>query len=109
MLETLLGSVTGEQVLMFILARKEAYAREIARYYDTGLYSVQRQLDKFEAGRILASRKAGRTRLYVFNPAYPFLNELEGLLTRALSFYTKDEFARLTLNRRRPRRRGKRL
>jgi hypothetical protein len=29
------------------------------------------QLDKLEVGGILASRKVGRTRLYVFNPRYP--------------------------------------
>ncbi len=109
MLESLLGSIGCERVLMFLLARDEGYAREIARFYDTDLDPVQKQLDKLESGGALVSRTAGRTRLYTFNPRYPFLDELRALLEKALAFYPDDLQDRLVMSRRRPRRRGKPL
>jgi hypothetical protein len=108
-LEPILGSKSIERVLIFILARNEGYAREIARFFDTDLSPVQKQLEKLELGGVLVSRTAGRTRLYEFNPRYPFLRELRSLLEKALSFYTEEERERLLMNRRRPRREGKPL
>jgi hypothetical protein len=89
------------------LAREEGYAREIAKFYRTDLKSIQRQLDKFEKSGVLVSRAVGRTRPYVFNPRYPFLNEVKALLAKALSFYPESEREELIMNRRRPRARGK--
>ncbi len=109
MLEPILGSVNAERCLLFILVREEGYASEIAHYFDTNLYGVQKQLDKLETGGVLASYKAGRTRLYRFNPRYAFLKELRSLLEKALTFYPADQQERLTVVRRRPRRRGKPL
>jgi predicted ArsR family transcriptional regulator len=109
MLEPLLGSVNAERCLLFILAREEGYASEMAKFFDTDLYGIQKQLDKLEAGGVLASYKAGRTRLYRFNPRYSFLKELKALLDKALGFYSTDEQERLRVVRRRPRRRGKPL
>jgi hypothetical protein len=109
MIESLLGSKNAERVLIYIFAREEGYAREIAAFYQTDLKSIQMQLDKFEKSGVLVSRAVGRTRPYVFNPRYPFLNELKGLLEKALSFYSAKEQAELTMNRRRPRARGKTL
>jgi hypothetical protein len=51
----------------------------------------------------------GRTRLYSFNPRYPFLDELRALLEKALEFYPEEEKARLFPERSRPRRKGKPL
>jgi predicted transcriptional regulator len=109
MLETLLGSVNRERVLLFIVARSEGYAREIARYYKSDLDPIQKQLEKLEFGGILVSKTAGRTRLYSFNPRYPFMAELRSLLEKALSFYSVNERESLTNIRRRPRRKGKPL
>jgi predicted ArsR family transcriptional regulator len=109
MLVSLFGTENSERVLIFLLARNEGYAREIAQLFDTNLYSIQRQLDKLEAGGVLVSRTAGRTRLYQFNPRYPFLNELKQLLQKALSFYPDDVRESLVMNRRRPRKRDKPL
>jgi hypothetical protein len=107
MLEPLLGSESSERVLIFILARERGYGAEIARFFKTKLYSIQKQLDKLELGGILVSQTAGRTRLYTFNPRYPFLKELQILLSKALSYYPEDTRGELLMNRRRPRRRGK--
>jgi len=109
MLEPLLGSTNAERCLLFILAREEGYASEIARFFDTDLYGIQKQFDKLETGGVLASYKAGRTRMYRFNPRYPFLRELMALLEKALGFYPIEEQERLRIVRRRPRRRGKPL
>ena len=102
MIESLLGSKNAERVLIYIFAREEGYAREIAGFYKTDLKSIQMQLDKFEKSGVLASRAVGRTRPYVFNPRYPFLNEVKALLEKALSFYPKNEREELVMNRRRP-------
>ena len=109
MIEVLLGSKNAERVLVFLFVREEGYAREIARYFETDLKSIQGQLDKLERGGVLISREVGKTRPYTFNPRYPFLNELKALLEKAFSFYPAKEQEELTMNRRRPRARGKAL
>jgi len=109
MLESLLGSVNRERVLLFMQAREEGYAREIARYYSTDLLGIQRQLEKLEVGGVLVSKYVGRTRLFQFNPRYTFLQELRNLLDKALSFYPEDERERLLMIRKRPRRKDKPL
>ena len=109
MIEVLLGSKNAERVLIYIFSREEGYAREIARFFNTDLKSIQKQLDKLEMGGVLVSREVGRTRPYVFNPRYPFLNELKSLLGKALSFYPKKDHEELVMNRRRPRAIGKSL
>lgn len=109
MLETILGSTNSERVLIFLIAREEGYAREIARFFDTTLAPIQQQLERLEFGGVLVSRSAGRTRLYSFNPRYPFLEELKALLNKALTFYPEELREDLVMNRRRPRRADKPL
>ena len=109
MIEVILGSKNVERVLIYIYARGEGYAREIARFYETDLLPIQKQLDKLEAGGVLVSREVGKTRPYVFNPRYPFLDELKALLEKALSFYSEKEREEFMMNRPRPRARGKTL
>lgn len=109
MVEVLLGSKNAERVLIYIFAREEGYAREISSFYKTDLKSIQLQLEKFEKSGVLASRSVGKTRPYVFNPRYAFLNELKALLQKALSFYPAQEQEELMMNRRRPRAKGKSL
>lgn len=109
MLKPLFGTENSERVLIFLLTRNEGYAREIAQFFDTNLYGIQRQLNKLESGGVLVSHTAGRTRLYQFNPRYPFLNELKQLLDKALAFYPEHVRENLMTNRRRPRKRDKPL
>src|SRR3990172_8224666 len=109
MLQPILGSENIERVLVFIFTRNEGYATEIARFFETDLYGIQNQVDKLETGGVLVSRLVGRTRLYTFNPRYPFLKEIKSLLDKALSFYPAEVREKLLMNRRRPRRRGKPL
>lgn len=109
MLEPLLGSTKRERVLAYLRAREEGYAREIARFFDTDVVQIQKQLERLEVAGILAGRPAGRTRLYAFDPRYPFLRELTALLDKALASYPPEEREALQMNRRRPRRKGKPL
>lgn len=109
MLTSLFGSENSERVLIFLLARENGYAREIAQFFDASLYAIQKQLDKFETGGVLVSQMVGRTRLYQYDPRYPFLTELKTLLEKAFSFYPETVREDLLMNRRRPRRRDKPL
>jgi predicted ArsR family transcriptional regulator len=109
MLEPLLGSATREKVLIFILARNKGYSREVAGFFSISLNQIQKQMDTLEAGGVLVSQNAGRTRVYEFNPRYPFLKELKALIEKALGFYPEDVRENLLMNRRRPRRRDKPL
>jgi len=106
MFTELFGSVSQERALIFILCRGSGYAREIARFYDTGLISIQKQLAKLDGG-ILVSEQLGRTRMYSFNPRYALLPELQALLRKSLEFYPPEELERLQVTRTRPRRQGK--
>ena len=109
MLEPILGSTNSERVLIFIFSRDEGYVREIARFFGSDPDSIQKQLVRLETGGVLVSKTVGRTRLYSFNPRYPFLKELKMLLQKAMQFYTEEERENLLMNRRRPRRGGKPL
>jgi hypothetical protein len=109
MIISLLGSKSEEQVLFYLRARKEGYAREIARYYKTNLSPIQKQLDKLETGNLLVSKLIGKTRLYSFNPRNPFLNELCSLLDKEIQSLPQDEREKLVIVRGRPRRKGKPL
>jgi len=81
----------------------------MARFFETDLNPIQKQLDKLELAGVLVSRTAGRTRLYEFNPRYAFLKEIKSLLEKAIAFYSPDDRDRLLMVRRRPRRKGKPL
>ena len=109
MLQSLFGSVNRERTLIYILTRGEGYAREMARFFETDLLGIQRQLEKLEAGGVLYSRWAGRTRLFAFNPRYPFLPEVTSLLEKAITFYPENVREKLLMNRKRPRRKDKPL
>lgn len=109
MLEPIVGSKSSEQVFIFLVARDEGYATEIARFFDADIYAIQKQLERLENSDVLVSKKVGRTRLYQFNPRYPFLNELKDLLERVLSFYPEAIKEALVMNRRRPRKKDKPL
>lgn len=109
MLEAIVGSKSSEQVFIFLIARNEGYATEIARFFGADLYAIQKQLERLENSEVLVSKKVGRTRVYQFNPRYPFLNELKSLLERVLSFYPENIQEKLVMNRRRPRKKDKPL
>lgn len=107
MLEPVLGSLVREQVLLFIHAHGEGYAREISRYYDAPLDSVQKQLKRLESASLLKSERKGRTVIYRFSMGYIFLPELRRLLDRVSSCSSSDIKIRNTEKRYSKRRREK--
>ena len=110
MLEVLFGSKNAERVLQFLLARNNAYAREIALFYDVSPSVIKNQLEKFEIGNIIVGRDIGNIRVYELNQRNPFINELTALLLKARTTYEAQERARLVRkDRSRPRSKNKPL
>lgn len=108
-LSTLTGSDSASKTLLFIQNYGEAYCAEIANTYGVPASMIQKQLDKFEAGGVLAAKKIGRSRVYRINPRCVFKKELEGLLEQVLETMPRDLQMKFFRNRKRPRRKGKPL
>ena len=109
MLQPLLESPVKEKILLFLLANKDSYPRDIARNFSFNFTTVLYQLRKMEAAGVLCSQLQGKVRLYGLNPRYPFRKELEALLQKAFDFLSQSDKDRYYIRRRRPRRQGKPL
>tara|TARA_R110002110_G_scaffold205066_2_gene416807 strand:- start:11514 stop:11843 length:330 start_codon:yes stop_codon:yes gene_type:complete len=109
MIEAIVGSEGAERVLLFLQARGEGYAREIACTWDMDVSTVQSQLKRMERDGLLVSRTAGRTRIFEFSPRFAFREELQALLQKALELLPSGLRDELVLHRTRPRRTGKPL
>ena len=107
MFKGIFGSEKKGKILLYIYTNGESYPREIARRLNLYLNTVQNQLLNLEKGGILYSKLKGKVRLFGMNPRYPFKEELEALLKKALQFVPKEEKERLYMPRLRPRRTGK--
>ena len=102
------GSFARSRVLLALRVLEDSHARELARFLELHLASVQRALGSLERDGLVAARAAGRTRLYRVNPRAPARRELEDYLDRLLE-PDKDLRSRAARLRRRPRRTGKPL
>jgi len=109
LLSDLFGSETAEKVLLYMQNYGSGYPQGVATVFGIRITPVQRQLEKFEIGGILASRLIGRTRQYQWNPRYAFQTELRLLLKKALSSLPEDYQKKYFRERSRPRRKGKPL
>ena len=109
MLEALFNNRITEKVFFFLVTSKEGHPRGIAAAYNGHPTSYINQLKKLERGGVLVSHLKGRTRMYSFNPRYPFKKQLEALLQTALSFMPAAEKKKYYTPRLRPRRAGKPL
>lgn len=108
MLEGIFGNASAEKVLLYIEQYEEGYATAIARSFDgLTLHMAQRQLERFERAGLLVSSLKGRTRLYRWNPRYPFCGEVRALLAKGLKLLPAEDRKRYFSERRRPRRAGK--
>jgi DNA-binding transcriptional ArsR family regulator len=76
------GSVARTRALLALSLVTETYPRELARVLGLSLFSVQKALASLERDGVVASRMAGRTRLYALNPRYPASRELREYLER---------------------------
>ena len=104
-----MGSPNAERVLLFIAERERGYPAEIARTFGVAPSQVQRVMERMERDGLLVAQDVGRTRLYEFNPRFAFKDRVIDLFKDALSRYPEELQEKIALNRRRPRRKGKRL
>ena len=107
LVEALVGNKTAARVLMYVQNYGEGYASAMARTFSSAVNPFVQQLDRLERGGILVQRPYGRTRVYTWNPCYPFKRELQALLERALDMATDQEADAYFMERRRPRLKGK--
>jgi len=107
MLEGLFGNSTVEKILFTLYVYEEGYGLGMARTFNEPVNSFQQQLKRLENAGIIVSRLVGKTRLYSFNPRYPFLKELKALIAKAFEFVPDDEKNAFYRMRTRPRRAGK--
>ena len=108
MFEELFGSKTGEGVILYLSYLGEGHPRGIATSLGLAPSQVDRTMKRLEAGGIVVGQFAGRTRIYQLNPRLPFKKELIALADRILSSMPESEREKY-IERRRPRRTGKRL
>ncbi len=111
MLESIFGGKNIEKVLFFLLVNQHCYGRQLSRVFNQALSPFQKVLDRLENGNVIVSFLEGKTRIYQFNPRYPFLQELKAFLIKAYSFLPqeiKDRYYEPKI-RKRPRRKGKPL
>ena len=108
MLEALFGNATAEKILLYIEAYGEAYGRAISQTFDdVSLSMAQGQLTRLERAGLLRSETKGKTRLFRWNPRYPFLPEVRALIQKALASLPAEDRSEYFTSRRRPRRTGK--
>jgi len=109
MLESLFGNITIEKILFFLNVYEKGYPKGMADLFKIPVNGVQQQLRRLEDGGVVVSILHGRTRMYQFNPRYPFLKELKELLNKSMQFMPEEEIEKYYKMRQRPRRKGKPL
>ena len=71
--------------LLFTNPRAELYVRELSRLSGLSLQTVQDELAKLEAARLIASRSNGYHRFYRADSKHPLYATLRKLVVRAAS------------------------
>ena len=111
MLTYLFGNKNIEKILMYLCLHEKANATNLSRLFDSALDPIQKTLRKLEEGGLLVSFLEGRTRLFQWNPRYPFLEEIQALAKKAYSFLPSEiqKTQYESMKRKRPRKTGKPL
>lgn len=111
MLEYLFANKNVEKILMYLSLHGKAHATQLSRTFDSALDPIQKTLRKLEEGGLLASFLEGKTRVFQWNPRYPFLAEIQALAKKAYSFLPLNiqENYYQSVQRKRPRKTGKPL
>ncbi|CUI17991.1 conserved hypothetical protein [Candidatus Protochlamydia naegleriophila] len=111
MLEYLFANKNVEKILMYLFLHGKANATELSRAFETSLDPIQKTLRKLEEGGLLVSFLEGRTRVFQWNPRYPFLPEIQALAKKTYEFlpsHIQENCYQIT-KRKRPRKTGKPL
>ena len=111
MLEYLFANKNVEKILMYLNLHEKANGTELSRSFETALDPIQKTLKKLEEGGLLASFLEGKTRVFKWNPRYPFLKEIQNLAEKAYAFLPPNIQERYfqQKKRKRPRKSGKPL
>jgi predicted transcriptional regulator len=80
MLESLLGNKSAEKVMLAIYSNGEMHASAIAKEYSTALDPIKKQLERFCEAGFLTCKIVGRSKVYKFNEAHPFIEPLKELI-----------------------------
>lgn len=111
MLEYLFANKNVEKILMYLSLHEKAYATQLSRTFNSSLDPIQKTLRKLEEGGLLVSFLEGKTRIFRWNPRYPFFSEIQTLAKKAYSFLPlniQEKYYQST-QRKRPRKTGKLL
>jgi len=111
MLEYLFSNKNVEKILIYLILHKKANATELSRAFASSLDPIQKTLRKLEDGGLLVSFLEGRTRVFQWNPRYPFLEEIQNLAKKEYEFlpnHMKQSCYQVN-KRKRPRKTGKPL
>jgi DNA-binding transcriptional ArsR family regulator len=107
MLETILGNETAAKIMLYLVHYGEAYASGLSNDMGITLSQVQKQLDKFEEGGVLVSKKTGNVRIYKFNPKLGVVKKLISLIESFYEAIPAKQREQMFDVRRRPRRKDK--
>ena len=69
--------------LLFTNPKQELYVRELARFSFLSLQTVQDELAKLEAAKLISSRSNGYHRFYRVNSKHPLYGTLRNLIVQA--------------------------
>ena len=111
MLEKIFGGKNIEKIFFFLLINERCYGQQLSRIFKQSVSPFQKALDRLESGGVIVSLLEGKTRMYQFNPRYPFLKELKEFIVKAYEFLPdeqKDKYYESKI-RKRPRKRDKPL
>ncbi len=111
MLEYLFANKNVEKILIYLCLHGKANASELRNVFGSALDPIQKTLRKLEEGGLLVSFLEGKTRVFQWNPCYPFVKEIQVLAKKAYEYLPssiQEEQYQVT-KRKRPRKTGKLL
>ena len=111
MLEYLFTNKNVEKILMYLGLHGKANASELSKTFNSALDPIQKTLRKLEEGGLLSSVLEGKTRVFQWNPRYPFIHEIKALALKAYTFLplSIQKACYQSTKRKRPRKSGKHL
>lgn len=111
MLEYLFANKNVEKILIYLYLHEKANASELRVLFGSALDPIQKTLRKLEAGGLLVSFLEGKTRVFQWNPRYPFIKEIQDLAGKTFQYLPRDiqEKCYQVNKRKRPRKTGKPL
>lgn len=101
------GGIAAESVLLHVYHYGESYGRAISSDFDIALFSVQRQLDKFEKAGVLVCKKHGKTLVFTWDAKSRFAARVKDLVEVVYEGLSLEEREKRFSVRRRPRAKDK--